>query len=160
MIRRWTRDDAVECYDVYLEAVRNGASEHYNRAQRLAWAPSDEPPESWSARLEVARVWVSEDAQGMTGFISLDDEGYLDLFFVAPRARGDGTAASLYAELLAEAEAQGLKTLRTHASLYLRPFLEKRGWTVVQSEEVERSGVTLRRFEMTWRAAQPDSQAS
>ena len=149
MIRRWTPADAAESYAVYLDAVRNGASDHYDRAQRLAWAPSDEPPVNWSARLETSRAWVSEDPQG-----------YLDLFFVLPRARGDGTAASLYAELLAEAQTQGLKGLRTHASLYLRPFLEKRGWSVVRGEEVERSGVTLKRFEMSWRADQSDSQAS
>lgn len=149
MIRRWQESDAEESFALYVDAVRNGGDRHYNAAQRMAWVPSATMEPWWRPRLAEANAWVASDHAGLTGLIALRGDGYLDLFFVSPRARGDGTADALYDTLLAEAAAQGMASLTTHASDYLKPFLVKRGWRVVAEEQAERSGVTLRRWDMT-----------
>lgn len=151
MIRRWRRTDAEASYAVYVDAVRNGTAEHYTRAQRRAWVPSEAIEQWWAPRLEAADAWVAEDKSGLTGVISLRRDGHLDLFFVRPRARGDGTAVALYAMLLAEARTNRHERLTTHASLYLRPFLERRGWQVTDTEDTVRFGVPMRRFAMELR---------
>ena len=94
-------------------------------------------------------VWVAERAGGLIGLIALEPDGYLDLFFVSPPARGDGTAASLYDTMIANARARGLDRLITHASDYLKPFLLKRGWQIISEQSVDRNGVSLRRWEMS-----------
>ena len=148
MIRRWVSSDAEPSYAVYVDAVRNGADEHYSMEQRKAWVPSEKIEDWWTRRLLEDAVWVAEDHHGLSGLIALRPDGYLDLFFVLPRARGDGTAAALYSALLAEAAQRGLASLTCHASDYLKPFLEKRGWVLLKEEQATRSGVTLRRWEM------------
>ena len=148
MIRRWTERDAIASYAVYASAVLDGADSFYNKAQREAWVPSRDMEDWWTPRLSAGSVWISEDADGLTGLIALRPDGYLDLFFILPRARGDGTAAALYEAFIEEARNSGMDKLRAHASEMLLPFLQKRGWRVITPEDVPRSGVTLRRYEM------------
>ncbi len=157
-MRKWTPTDAEASYAVYFDAVRNGGSDHYTRAQCEAWVPSPIIPEWWLPRLSNETAWVTSDEHGLTGLIGLRSDGYLDLFFVASRARGNGTAAALYEAFLKQARVDGITLPITHASLYLRPFLEKRGWTVVAREVVRRLNEDLERFEME--LPQLDSQKS
>ena len=159
MIRPWKPEDAEASYAVYVDAVRNGAARHYDKAQRAAWVPSETIEPWWTSRLADETAWVAEDAEGLTGLIALRQDGYLDLFFTRPRARGNGTASRLYDTLLEEAGRSGLRRLRTHASHFLRPFLERRGWQVIAPEDVHRFGVAMRRFEMALDHV-PESQAS
>lgn len=158
MIRKWEPTDAEASYAVYFDAVHHGTGEHYSEDQRHVWVPSPIVQEWWLPRLSDAKTWVTSDEHGLTGFISLREDGYLDMFFVSSRARGNGTAVQLYEKLLDEARASDLVRLTTHASLYLRPFLEKRGWTVLAKEVVPRKGVEIKRFKMDFRQA--DSQLS
>ncbi len=159
MIRPWTNADADASYAVYVEAVRHGARALYDADQRLAWVPSETVEDWWAPRLADGTAWVTEDENGLTGVIALRRDGYLDLFFVIPGARGDGTAARLYETLIAGARAKGLTALTSHASDYLKPFLLRRGWRVVAEEHVDRNGVVLRRWEMALDQV-PDSQVS
>ncbi|SMX24803.1 GNAT family N-acetyltransferase [Boseongicola aestuarii] len=147
-MRKWEPTDAEASYAVYFEAVHQGAIDLYDAAQRHAWVPSPIVQEWWLPRLSAARAWVTSDEHGLTGFISLREDGYLDMFFVSSRARGDGTALQLYDKLLEQARASEFVRLTTHASHYLRPFLEKRGWHVMARDVVTRLNVELERFEM------------
>lgn len=149
MIRRWQAADAEASYAVYVDAVRNGTGRHYTAEQARAWVPSDAMEDWWSPRLKEGAAWVSEDASGLNGLIALRPDGYLDLFFVPPRARGTGIASELYDRLAKEAAEQRLRHLSSHASDYLKPFLEKRGWSTLKEEIVTRNGIALRRWAMT-----------
>ena len=156
MMRHWVPADAEASYAVYYDAVRHGAGAHYTDDQCLAWVPSPVVQEWWLPRLAAETAWVTSDEHGLTGLIGLRADGYLDLFFVSTRARGDGTAVELYEALLAQARDNGLTKLTTHASHFLRPFLEKRGWKVVAREVVTRMQTEMERFEME--LAQLDNQ--
>lgn len=160
MIRRWARDDAEASFGVFHDAVHQGAGRHYSAGERRAWVPSAMMPEGWPDRLAAQTAWVSEDDAGLTGIISLADDGYLDVFFVVPRARGNGTAVRLYDTLIEQARAQGHSRLTTHASLFLRPFLKRRGWDTLHGETVSRDGEYLRRFAMAMTLDQSDNQVS
>ena len=157
-MREWTPEDAEASYAVYYDAVRNGATDLYSPQQCAAWVPSPIVQDWWLPRLSEDDAWVTSDIHGLTGLIGLRPDGYLDLFFVCSRARGNGTAVRLYETLVRKAKDLGLPSLTTHASLHLRPFLEKRGWTVVSSEIVTRMNVQIERFEME--LSQLPSQAS
>ena len=142
--------EAALCYAIYYDAVRIGAAGDYSEAQRIAWAPDDAMPEGWPDRLSSAETWVAEDGETVLGFLTFDPNGYLDLFFVRPEAKGGGASTALYDKMLTEASARGLPRLTVHASHLARRFLERRGWTVIAPETVERDGVLLHRFEMAF----------
>lgn len=157
-MRAWTPTDAEASYAVFYEAVHSRAGKEYTAQQCHAWAPSPVVQEWWLPRLSAAKAWVTSDEHGLTGLISLCPDGYLDLFFVSSRAQGDGTAKDLYDMALNQAHETGLARLTTHASHFLRPFLEKRGWQVMAKEVVTRLNVEIERFVME--LPQAGSQAS
>lgn len=140
--------EAEACYAVYYAAVHVGAASDYSEAERAAWAPDDAMLDGFPERLSGASTWVAEENGAILGFLTFRPEGYLDLFFVHPEARGRGAAALLYDRMLADAEARGLARLTVHASHLARRFLARRGWQVIAPEVVERHGVSLTRFEM------------
>ena len=147
-VRKWTPEDAEASYAVYYDAVRYGATDLYSPQQCEAWVPSPIVQDWWLPRLTEDDAWVTSDVHGLTGLIGLRPDGHLDLFFMCSRARGNGTAVRLYEALIRRARELGLPKLTTHASLHLRPFLEKRGWQVISTEIVTRMNVQIERFEM------------
>ena len=147
-VRRFEDRDAEATARIYFDAVRIGAQDYYDEAQRRAWASSvpDTPP--WRARLRSQASFVAERDGAIVGFMTLKPDGCIDLAFVAPQAMGTGVARQLYERLLAEASAMGLRRLHTEASHLARPFFERQGWSVVKRQTVERDGVALTNFVM------------
>lgn len=78
--------------------------------------------------------------------------GHIDLAFVLPRERGRGTAGRLYDAIIQDVAPD--VPLSTFASAFFRPFLERRGWVVTETQHVERHGQTLTRYAMTLDRAQ------
>ena len=61
---------------------------------------------------------------------------------------GGGVAGALYNCALGAARERCLPRMTAHASRLLRPFLERRGWSLVAREQVDRNGIQIERFEM------------
>ena len=141
-------EDPALCARLYFEAVRKGGGPHYNNEQRIAWAPEVPSDAAWSERIRTGYTLIAERDERPVGFMVLATDGSIDLAFVLAEERGKGVSSALYDALLREAIEQGLTQLTTHASLFFRPFLERRGWEVVETEHVERHGSTLVRFAM------------
>ncbi|MFN7224594.1 MAG: GNAT family N-acetyltransferase [Paracoccaceae bacterium] len=147
-LRPYAPADRSEVKAVFFRAVREGAAAHYTAAQREAWAPEAAVDPAQPDRLAGQFCLVSECDGRITGFMSLDGDGYLDMAFVLPEVRGKGHAAALYDAILAEAKRRELLTLTCHASLMAKPFFLRRGWTVVYSEDHPVGATTLLRFAM------------
>jgi putative acetyltransferase len=147
VIRPVRPDEVAQTYAIFRDAVRIGAAPFYTETERRAWAPSDTMPDGWRDRVLGATTWVAEGEDGLAGFLSYAD-GYLDFFYVRPEARRGPAAPALYDRMLDEARAEGRTRLTTHASHLARRFLERRGWRVIEQEEVDRNGVLLTRFAM------------
>jgi len=148
-IRDYRAEDAPHLAAILHDAVRTGAARAYDNAQREAWSPAPKAPGELHARLAPQTVFVAEDEAGACGFMTLAANGHLDMAFVLPRVQGRGAAAALYAALLDTARQRRLSGLHCEASHLFRPFLEKRGWRLVEAETVTIDGVALERFRMT-----------
>lgn len=147
-VRRFEDRDAEATARIYFDAVRIGARDYYDEAQRQAWASSVPDTLPWRARLRSQASFVAERDGAIVGFMTLKPDGCIDLAFVAPEAMGTGVARQLYERLLAEAAAMGLRRLHTEASHLARPFFQRQGWSVVKQQTVERDGVALTNFVM------------
>ncbi|WP_231517059.1 GNAT family N-acetyltransferase [Marinobacterium lacunae] len=84
----------------------------------------------------------------MAGFIELDTDGHIDCTYTHPDFQRMGVASTLYEYLLEEASTRKIKRLYVEASLIAKPFFERRGFSVVRKNEVQRNGVTLVNFSM------------
>ena len=89
------------------------------------------------------------------GFMTLDDDGYIDLAFVAPAHQRRGIGGRLYARIETLAREAGIERLHSQASYLVRGLFERRGWTVIREQQIERAGVTLTNFAMEKRLGGP-----
>ncbi|MCK0165993.1 GNAT family N-acetyltransferase [Jannaschia sp. S6380] len=142
-------DDVPALIDVFWCGVHEGAAPAYDEGQRRAWLPARPSVEAFAARLDPQTVFVAEAAGRITGFMTLRPDGHLDLAFVLPDVRGDGTAAALLAMVENHARVAGLTRLETRASDMARPFFLRHGWTVLRPAPQLRHGVTIPATEMS-----------
>ncbi|WP_347312965.1 GNAT family N-acetyltransferase [Defluviimonas sp. SAOS-178_SWC] len=130
-LRRFRPGDAAETREVFWEAVRIGAADHYTEAQLADWVADPEMPDDWGDWLDRHFTVVAEDESGrIAGFFMLEASGYLNMAFVRPEWRQTGLADRLHAAILAEARAQGMPRLTVWASRLARRFLARHGWTL------------------------------
>ncbi|WP_078604495.1 GNAT family N-acetyltransferase [Thioclava sediminum] len=131
---------------IFFDAVREGAREFYNFEQRRAWASGPPSGPNWASRLTAQRTVVARLVGQPVGFMTLDDDGYIDLAFVAPGYQRQGVGGSLYARIEAIARDGVIARLHSHASYLARGLFEQQGWDVVREQKIERAGVTLTNF--------------
>lgn len=147
-VRPYRPEDRAACQTVFYRAVHEGAARFYSAEERAAWAPSPPPVPFLLDMLAGQCCWVAEEGGQITGFMSLDHSGYLDMAYVLPEVMGQGVAATLYDRLKAHALEQRLPRLTTHASHLARRFFTRRGWHVTEAERVHLRGQILERFAM------------
>ncbi len=81
----------------------------------------------------------------IVGFGDMDETGYLDRLYVHKDYQRQGVATAICDALEQNTKAA---EFTTHASITARPFFEKRGYTVVKVQQVERRGILLTNFVM------------
>lgn len=142
-IRQFQDRDAPAAASLFFEAVQTGAKAAYTQEERNAWAPSIPDVTTWRDRMAAQYSVVAYRADKLLGFMTLTEEGVIDLAFVLPQEMGSGVAGKLYDEIIKQARARKLLTLQTRASHIARRFFEKRDWTVVQQQTAVRGDVEL-----------------
>ena len=150
MLRVAGRGDADALGAVMHDAVRLGPS-RYTQAQRAAWSPAPRSGAAWTERLAAQHVVLDEGRDGVRGFMSLADGGYIDFAYIRPGHRGTGLFRRLFSAVRAEAERRGARVLRTHASLMAEPAFAAMGFHVLRRETVAVDDERLARAEMAMR---------
>jgi putative acetyltransferase len=145
-IRPYQAADLDVVIEIFLRAIREVASKDYDQAQVDAWAQADR--ERWATRRLSRPTWVAVLGQETVGFSDLEPDGHLDMMFVHPAHQGLGVATLLLKTVEAVATAQGINRLFTEASLTARPFFERRGFSVLASQCVEKRGQLLTNVRM------------
>ena len=145
-IRRASPDDHPSLAQVMFRAIHDGDSP-YTPAQRNAWCPTPPQGNGWQARLAAQHVFMAEDSTPL-GFMTLRDDGYLDLAYILPEARGNGLFRRLYTRIEDTARSLGLSKIETHASLSAQAPFAAVGFTLIQHEIVTRADQTLPRAQM------------
>lgn len=149
VIRKFRQDDTEPTAQVFFDAVRVGAAQHYSQGQREAWAPNMPGAAQWQERLRSQTAFVAEHQGRLIGFMTLTSKGWIDLAFVAPDYVGRGVAHKLYDEIERAAKERGFKKLTTEASHLARSFFERQGWVVVKEQSVAIRDIALTNFLMT-----------
>ena len=147
-IRKFRPDDTVETAQIFFDAVRIGAVDHYSQTQREAWAPNVPETTKWLEKLLSQTTFVAEHDGKPIGFMALMPNGHIDLAFVTPDVMGQGIAKKLYEAILLEAHKLEVTRLSTDASSPARSFFERQGWSVVKEQSALCNTVRLTNFRM------------
>lgn len=143
-IRRYANKDCNTVSRLFYETVHAVNAKDYPPRQLFVWADSaDSLQERRSSDLTSQYTLIAELGGIIVGFGSIDKSGYLDLLFVHKDYQRREIATFLCDEL-----EKDFDVVKTCASITAKPFFEMRGYTVVKEQEVERSGVKLKNFEM------------
>jgi putative acetyltransferase len=145
-IRAYRPGDLDAVIAIFLGAIRQIAARDYNQAQIDAWAQADR--NVWAPRRLDRPTWVAVIDETIAGFADLEAGGHLDMMFVHPAYQRQGVASALYETVETHAHRQGLREISTEASLTARPFFERRGFSVLAAQLVEKRGRILKNFRM------------
>lgn len=144
-LRAYRTSDCKGLTELFYNTVHTVNAKDYSKEQLDAWAAGQVDLEQWDQSLQAHFSIVAVEDAIIIGFGDIDETGYLDRLFVHSGYQGRGVATAICDRL----EAAVPKDIVTHASITARPFFEKRGYTVVKEQQVERRGVLLTNFVMT-----------
>ena len=144
-LRDYCKTDCTELVRLFYDTVHTVNAKDYSREQLDAWATGEVNLEAWNKSLQAHNTVVAEMDGQIVGFGDMDETGYLDRLYVHKDYQRRGVATAICDALEQNTKAA---EFTTHASITARPFFEKRGYTVVKVQQVERRGILLTNFVM------------
>ena len=144
-LRDYTKTDCAELAELFYDTVHTVNAKDYTQEQLDAWATGKVNLEAWNESFQAHHTVVAEMDGKIVGFGDMDEIGYLDRLYVHKDYQRRGVAAAICDALEQRTKAA---EFTTHASITARPFFEKRGYTVVKVQQVERRGILLTNFVM------------
>jgi len=147
-MRRWRPQDLDATIETFRRSVHELAAHDYTPEELQAWAPEAADYSEWERRMDVSHGWTFEINGKLSGFITTDTPGHIDLLYVHPDYQRMGVATALLELLVADAGTRGVHNLHTEASRTAKPFFEQAGFSLVRAQTVTRNGVALENFVM------------
>ncbi|MDF2653201.1 MAG: acetyltransferase [Paenibacillus sp.] len=150
-IRSFTDSDINQIVSLFYETVHSVNKRDYSQEQLNAWAPKDEEKlklNTWKESLSHNVTYVAEIEGKIVGFSDMTPFGHLDRLYIHKDYQGQGIASALVNKLESEARGLGLIEIDAEASITAKPFFERQGYRIIQSQVVERRGVKLVNFKM------------
>ena len=144
-LRDYCKTDCTELARLFYDTVHTVNAKDYSREQLDAWATGEVNLEAWNKSLQAHNTVVAEMDGQIVGFGDMYETGYLDRLYVHKDYQRRGVATAICDALEQNTKAA---EFTTHASITARPFFEKRGYTVVKVQQVERRGILLTNFVM------------
>jgi putative acetyltransferase len=147
-IRPYETRDAEGVVQVYRNAVMGIGPVHYSAEQVAAWASLTPSAAAVHARASDGRrtlVAVNEADQPV-GFIDLEADGHIDLFYCALELAGTGLGARLYDAVESMARAGGMKRLYSEASEAALRFFRKRGFVTLHRRDLMIGDVAIHNY--------------
>ena len=153
-IRTYEQRDAADVAEVFFRSVRQVAISAYTPAQVSAWAPERRTPEwshRWASDGRLVLLATNENDRAVA-FIDLEPDGHIDHIFCAPEAAGQGIASRLYEATETAARHQEISRLYTEASELARRFFERKGFVVLERQDMVIRGEPIHNYKMakTW----------
>lgn len=144
-LRGYSKPDCAVLAQLFYDTVHTVNAKDYTREQLDAWATGKVNLEAWNKSFQAHHTVVAEMDGKIVGFGDMDETGYLDRLYVHKDHQRRGIATAICDTLEQHTKAA---ELTTHVSITARPFFEKRGYTVVREQQVERRGELLTNFVM------------
>ena len=143
-LRKYRTSDCEQLAELFYHTVHSVNAKDYTEEQLNVWAAGQVDLEKWNQSLQEHYSIVAVENEVIVGFGDIDKTGYLDRLFVHADYQRRGSATAICNQL--EQTVKG--NITTHASITAKPFFEKRGYKVVEEQQVERQGVYLANFVM------------
>lgn len=145
MIRKYQPKDVKEIRQLFYDTVHVVNAKDYSKEQLDVWATVEVNLEQWNQSFLNHYTIVAVENDQIVGFGDIDKTGYLDRLYVHKDYQGKGIATEICDVL---EHIYQVDEITTHASITAKPFFEKRGYRMIQEQQVEREGILLTNYVM------------
>jgi putative acetyltransferase len=143
-IRRFQPGEEQALFEVYYSAIHLIARNDYSEEQLNAWAPLDLDSELWVNRINGINPFVAEIDGKTVGYADVQQNGYIDHFFVSGNYPRQGVGKALMQVIHDEAKRLNVTELTSNVSQTAQPFFERFGFVIVEQRKSVIRGVELR----------------
>lgn len=149
IIRKFEPQDLDQILELFCNTVHTINSKDYSAEQINAWAPQQLDKERWASEFTEHITYVAIKDAHIVGFGDATQDGEIDRLYTHKDFQGQGIASAILKKLEEELAALGITEVTTQASITAKPFFEKCGYAVMQSQEMKhRSGVIFLNYVM------------
>ena len=147
--RKGKLDDLTEMQNLFVNTITAICKADYDSNQIAVWASGIDNKQRWHDILTNQFVIVTQHADKIVGFATLDNGNYIDLFYVHKDHQRQGIAQRLLDDIEAEARRLKQTTLTSDVSKTARPFFEKNEFNVLREQNILLKNVSLTNYKMT-----------
>ncbi len=141
--------DLDEILVLFRETVRSINAAHYTPEQIAAWAPDRLDRNRWLKILKTNISYVAKIGNRIVGFGDATSDGVINHLYTHKDYQNRGIATALLDLLERSLRERGVHQARTEASISAKPFFEKRGYTVIKTQDmIHRTGTVFRNYVM------------
>ncbi|MNM93158.1 putative N-acetyltransferase YafP [compost metagenome] len=144
-IRHYQPSDLAQISRLFYDTVHTINAADYSQEQLDVWATGHLDLKAWNESFLAQHTFVAVVNNEIAGFGDITTAGYLDRLYVHKDYQGRGIATALCNKL---ENAAACDLFTTHASITAKPFFERRGYRVIQEQQVSRNGVELTNYVM------------
>lgn len=147
--RSYQISDAQVLANIYYHTIHNINIRDYSIDQVNAWAPTSSLElDGWKKKWEKLSPIVALINDVVVGFTEFELTGYIDCFYVHHEYQGVSVGSALMAEIEINAKKHSIQRMYSEVSITARPFFEKKGFQVVEKQNVNIRGCQLTNFLM------------
>jgi putative acetyltransferase len=143
LIRTYRAEDTRPLREIFFSSIHQLTAGEYDEAQRNAWAPATFDEQAWSTRIAAMSPFVALVDGSIAGYADVQNNGYIDHFFVSPKFATQGVGNALMRRIEIEAAALNLGELFSDVSDTAQPFFAKHGFVVTRENRFELRGVSM-----------------
>jgi len=142
-LREFRPGDEPALRAVFESAIHDVAIRDYTQAQVDAWAPRQFDPDLWARRMQGIAPFVVERDGEIVAYADVQPNGYIDHFFVAATANGQGIGRRLMERIHERARELEIAELTSEVSRTAQPFYRHFGFEIVDRHVKEVRGVGI-----------------
>ena len=119
-------------WNVYFAATRESIARDYHPDLIERWAPQDQDMSEWADRLARKKPFVAALDEQIVGMAEIEEDGFIDYFYVHPQWQGRGIGKALLAAVESEAARFGVGLIYADVSITAKSFFLLRGFLVTE----------------------------
>ena len=135
-IRPYAPADLHDIIDLFKGSVRKVAVKDYSKQQVMVWAPDEINLEHWREKYTSEDTSVAMLNSTIAGFYKLDNDGYIDMFFVHSDYQRRGIARHMMDCIIKTAKEANFSKLYSEVSLTAEGFFERFGFKTIARQTV------------------------
>ena len=133
-IRRYRPGEEGAIWQVYFAATRESIARDYHGYLIERWAPHDRDVKKWNDRLAQKNPFVAVQGGAIVGMAEIEADGFIDYFYVHPRAQGRGVGKALLAAVECEAVRLGVSLIYADVSITAKSFFLSQGFCITEAK--------------------------